>query len=124
MDAQGEALVTGMLEAFNQRRFDDFADAYARDAQLTYPQSGERIIGRNNIRGMVEAFPSPPRFTVRDVRSADDLVVVEADADYGHGDSWKAALIYTVRSDHVVAETAYFAGPFEAAEWRAPFREP
>lgn len=118
-----EQLVTGILQAFNERRWDEFAGGYADDAVLAYPQSGERFVGRDSIRGLVEAFPSPPTFTVTDVRSTDDLVVVQAEVDYGQGDPWKGVFFYTISSGEVTAETAYFAGPFEAAEWRAPFRE-
>lgn len=123
MAVRDDQLVTDMLEAFNERRWSEFAGGYADDAVLVYPQSGERFVGRDNIRGLVEAFPSPPTFAVTDVRSADGLVVVQADVDYGQGDPWKGVFLYTVTAGRVTAETAYFAGPFEPAGWRAPFRE-
>lgn len=106
MGSDQQGLVRGMLDAYNGRRFDQFADAYASDAVLVYPQSGERIIGRDNIRGMVEAFPSPPTFEVTDVHSAGDVVVVQADVDYGQGDPWKGVFLYAVDADQVTHETA------------------
>ena len=117
-----ESTVTEMLTAFNERRFADLAARYADDAVVVYPQSGEMFVGRDDIRGMMEAFPSPPRFEITNMRSAGDLVVVSADVDYGEGPPWKGALIYALEGDEVTAETAYFAAPFDAPEWRAPFR--
>lgn len=81
-------------------------------------------MGRDNILAMVQAFPSPPRFTVTEVHSAGNLVVVEADVDYGEGSPWKGAFIYTIEGRLVVSESAHFGAPFEAADWRASFREP
>jgi len=118
-----ETVVTEMLDAYNERRFGDFAASYAPGAVITYPQSGERIVGRDNILAMVQAFPSPPRFSVTEVHSAGDLLVVEADVDYGEGPAWKGAFIYTLDRGMVVSESAHFGAPFEAADWRASYRE-
>ena len=115
------AVVTGMLAAYNDRDFDEFGAKYSADAVISYPQSGERITGRDNILAMVRAFPSAPTFAVTTTRAADNWVLVEADADYGGGTVWKAVIVYTVEGGSVVAETAYFAAPFEPATWRAPF---
>lgn len=123
MASDNETGVAEMLEAFNQRRFADFAGCYTTDAVITYPQSGERIMGRDNILARVQAFPTPPRFTVTNLESAGHLVVAEADVDYGQGPPWKGAFIYTMTGGKVTFETAYFAAPFDAADWRAPFRE-
>jgi hypothetical protein len=45
--------------------FDVEHDIYREDALLEYPQSGERIWGRHNIRASRVARPSSKRFTVR-----------------------------------------------------------
>lgn len=117
-----ETTITRMMEAYNERRFDDFCAGYTDDATIDYPQSGERIAGRDNILGMLQAFPSPPEFRVNTMRSAGELVVAEVDADYGGGSIFKGVLIYVMEDGRVGHESAYFAGPFEAADWRAPFR--
>ena len=124
MPTEDELTIAKIHEAFNERRYTDVADAYMPDAVITFPQSGERIVGRDNILGMQKAFPTPPRYSGSRIRSAGDLVVAEVEVDYGEGPPWKAILIYAMEGGHVASETAYFAAPFEAAEWRAPFREP
>lgn len=72
---------------------------------------------------MAQAFPAPPTFTP--IRSHDgvDGVTVEVAADYHDDIAWSGVFIYTVEDDLITSERAYFSGPFEAADWRAPFRE-
>lgn len=113
--------VLEILDDFNQRRFDRYAAAYAPEGTITYPQSGERFVGRDTIRAFLDAFASPPTFTVRSVHDAGDVVVAEVDVDYGIGEIWKGVLLYGFREGLVVEETAYFASPFPPADWRAPF---
>jgi hypothetical protein len=121
MSSQDEQFAIGLLEAFNQRRFDDYVGGFSDDAVVSYPQSGERFHGTDNLRRLFHAFPSPPSFAITNVRSCSDDVVIEADGDYGAGAPWKVVIFYTVRGGRVIAETAYFGAPFPAAEWRAAF---
>src|SRR5437868_15434897 len=58
----------------------DFAaehEIYREDAVLDYPQSGERIRGRHNIRQSRFVQPSRKRFTVRRITGSGDLWVTE-----------------------------------------------
>ena len=50
---------------------------YRADAVLTYPQSGERIRGRDNIQASREAQPNLKRFTVRRVLGGGNLWISE-----------------------------------------------
>ena len=50
---------------------------YREDAVLEYPQSGERIRGRRQIRSSRAAQPNRKRFTVRRTIGAGDLWVTE-----------------------------------------------
>jgi hypothetical protein len=124
MTADAVTLVTDSLTALNERRLGDCAAAYAESAVIEYPQSGERITGRDNIRGMLEDFSTPPTFTIRRAFGGDgDRVVVEFDVDYGMGGQpWKGVAIYTVTRGSIDNEVAYFGEPFEPPDWRAPFR--
>ena len=75
-------LITQALAAFNEQRWDVFMTAYATEAAIEYPQSGERIAGAPNIRRLVESFPSAPRFHPTRVHRAGETVIVEVEADY------------------------------------------
>ena len=94
------------------------------DYVLEMPQSGERIRGREAMRAMQEAFPTPPQLTVRRVVGAGRVWVLEGVNDYG-GDVWHVALVLEFDADgRIVRDTRYYAQPVEPPAWRAPWVEP
>jgi len=109
------------FQAFNERRFADFASRVTDDVMESYPQSGERLVGRERQQAFHEAFPNPPTFTIRNVRRSGDLAVVEADERYDDGSVWKDAWILELRNGLVASMTGYFGEPFPAPEWRHRF---
>jgi hypothetical protein len=116
-------------EALNQHwaasDADDFVtehNIYHDDAFLDYPQSRERIRGRNNIQITRTLQPNKKRFAVHRILGSGDLWVTELVLTYD------AKPFYTVsimefRELKVAHETQYFADPFEAAEWRKKWVE-
>jgi ketosteroid isomerase-like protein len=102
---------------------DDFEtehDIYLEDAVLEYPQSGERIRGRYNIQITRTRQPSKKRFTVRRVNGSGDLWITEYVLTYDGKPSYTVSIM-EFTGDKVARETQYFADPFEAAPWRAPW---
>jgi hypothetical protein len=116
-------------EALNQHwaasNSGDFAtehDIYHDDAFLDYPQSRERIRGRNNIQITRTLQPNKKRFEVRRIIGSGDLWITELVLSYD------AKPFYTVSimefsGVKVAHETQYFADPFEAAAWRKQWVE-
>jgi ketosteroid isomerase-like protein len=92
------------------------------DFVMEMPQSGERIIGRENMRSMQEMYPGPPSIELRRVVGSGDVWVVEARSDYD-GRIYRAVMIAEFREGKIVRETRYYADPFEAPEWRAQLVE-
>jgi ketosteroid isomerase-like protein len=92
------------------------------DFVMEMPQSGERIIGRENMRSMQEIYPGPPSIELRRVVGSGDVWVVEARSDYD-GRIYRAVMIVEFRDGKIVRETRYYADPFEAPEWRAQLVE-
>lgn len=84
------------------------------------PQSGERIVGRDNMRAMQQAFPPDrtPTFRVRRVTGADNTWTVEATGDYG-GEIYLVVAIFEFRDGKIIRETRYYPQPFEPPEWRS-----
>ncbi len=121
-DPEFEATVAAIFQAFNERRFGDFAGYMARDLVETYPQSGERIEGPDRQQAAHEAYPDPPTFTVRRVRRSGDLAVVEADEQYADGSVWHDVFILELADGSVASMTVYFSQAFGAPEWRGPYR--
>ena len=121
VDPEFAATVTAAFEAFNARRFADFSGYVTDDLVETYPQSGERIEGRDQERAMHEGFPSPPTFTVRAIRRDGDLAVVEVDEGYPDDSVWKTVFVLELRDGLIATLTGYFGAPFPAPEWRRPY---
>jgi len=95
---------------------------YHEDAVLEYPQSGERIRGRQNIQTQRATQPSKKRFAVRRILGAGDLWVTEFVLTYDGKPSYTVSIM-EFENDKVTKETQYFADPFEAPAWRAQWVE-
>jgi hypothetical protein len=122
-ETANRATVERVVEALNTRDLDLFHAQFHEDSVMEYPQSGERIVGGENRRAVYGAFPGLPQVTPREVRASGDLVVVEANLDYGDGTPWQAVFLFELRDGKIARETAYWPQPFEAAEWRAQWVE-
>ncbi|MBV9249308.1 MAG: nuclear transport factor 2 family protein [Acetobacteraceae bacterium] len=92
--------------------FDVEHDIYREDAQLDYPQSGERMRGRHNIQAARVAQPNSKRFTVRRIVGAGDLWVTEFILSYDGRPSY-AVSIMEFLDGKVARETQYFGYPFD-----------
>jgi hypothetical protein len=98
----------------------DFAtehNIYHDDAVLDYPQSRERILGRNNIQITRTLQPNKKRFVVHRMMGSGDLWITEFVLTYD-AQPFYTVSIMEFRGVMVAHETQYFADPFEAAEWR------
>ncbi len=93
-------------------------EIYREDAVLDYPQSGERLRGRRNIRESRFVQPNRKRFTVRRIVGGGDLWVTEFVLSYDGAPSY-AVSIMEFREGQVARETQYFADPFDPAPSRA-----
>ena len=102
--------------------FDVMDESFAEDAVVEYPQSGERIRGRENIRAVEEDYPGLPKVELRRKLVVGDIAVVEAKLDY-QGKPYDEVSIFEFRDGKIVRHTSYFAEPFEAPERRAQWVE-
>ncbi|MFK0165528.1 nuclear transport factor 2 family protein [Rhizobium sp. NPDC090279] len=102
--------------------FDVEHDIYEEDAVLEYPQSGERIRGRNNIQASRVAQPNSKRFTVRRIVGAGDLWITEFILTYDDRPSYSVSIM-EFRDGKVVRETQYFGDPFAPGPSRAQWVE-
>ncbi|HVQ98851.1 MAG TPA: nuclear transport factor 2 family protein [Mycobacterium sp.] len=103
----------------------DFAtehQIYRADAVLDYPQSGERIRGRDNIQASRAAQPNAKRFTVRRVLGGGDLWVSELVLTYDGEPSYVVSIM-EFDAGEVVHETQYFGAGFAPGPSRAQWVE-
>jgi ketosteroid isomerase-like protein len=99
----------------------DFAAEHAiyhEDAVLDYPQSGERIRGRDNIRESRYVQPSKKRFAVGRIIGSGDLWITEFALTYDDTPSYVVSIM-EFRDGLVAHETQYFADRFEPGPSRA-----
>jgi SnoaL-like protein len=97
-------------------------EIYRDDAVLDYPQSGERIRGRQNIQASRAAQPNRKRFTVRRITGSGDLWVSEFVLSYD-GKPYFTVSIMEFVDAAVARETQYFSAPFEPGPSRAQWVE-
>ena len=105
-------------EASDASDFDAEHDIYREDAVLDYPQSGERIRGRTNIRESRTVQPNKKRFTVRRIIGGGDLWVSEFVLSYDGIPSYVVSIM-EFRDGRVAHETQYFGDRFDPGPSRA-----
>lgn len=94
-----------------------FHDEFHEDSVITFPQSGERIVGEASCRATYRSFPgrpSDPRIV-----TGGHLAVAEATIDYGDGVDWRGVFVFELRDGKIAKLTAYWAQPFAPSEARA-----
>src|ERR1700679_3361041 len=95
---------------------------YRDDAVLEYPQSGERIRGRQKIQSSRAAQPNRKRFTVRRIVGTGDLWVTEYVLTYDGRPSYTVSIMEFLGGKGP-REAQYFGHPFEPGPSRAPWVE-
>jgi len=111
-----EMIAAGDWEAAGELIHDDYVQEW--------PQSGERIVGKDNAFAVNKNFPGGlPKMTFRRVLTGGELVVMEVLLDYPDGSVFNGVSIMEIRDGKITKETDYFAQPFQAPQWRAQWGE-
>ena len=97
-------------------------EIYQEDAVLDYPQSGERIRGRRNIRASRAEHPSKRRFEIHRIFGSGDIWVTEYVLTYDDRPYFTISVM-EFSDGKVLHETQYFAAPFSAPAWRSGWVE-
>ncbi|MDE1993401.1 MAG: nuclear transport factor 2 family protein [Rhizobiaceae bacterium] len=105
-------------EASDAGDFEAEHEIYREDAVLHYPQSGERIRGRQNIRESRFVQPNRKQFAVSRIIGSGNLWVTEFVLSYDGRPSY-AVSIMEFHGGFVVNETQYFSDGFDPAPSRA-----
>ena len=98
-------------------------EIYREDAVLHYPQSGERIRGRDKIQESRTVQPSMKRFSVQRIIGSGDLWVTEFVLSYDGVPSYTVSIM-EFSDGKVARETQYFGDPFKPGPSRAHLVEP
>ncbi len=115
---------SGSLDELARQQHELAGDDFVQE----WPQSGERIRGRDNAKAINDNYPamtgSTPRFTLRRLSGEGAHWVVEGSIDYGDGTPVSYVGMAELREGKVARMTEYFANPFEAPAWRSRWVEP
>jgi hypothetical protein len=100
----------------------------SEDLVQDWPQSGERIRGRQNVIAVNEHYESAtgtsPKLTLRRLVRPGQAWIAEATVDYGDGTPISLVSILETGPDgRIIRQTDYFASPFEAPAWRKEWVE-
>jgi len=102
---------------------DGVDELYAPDVIEEWPQSGERISGRDNLKALNDNYPAmtgtQPKLSFRRLTGSGDVWVMEGTIDYGNGVPVSIVSIAEFRDGKIAKQTDYFADPFEAPAWRS-----
>ena len=122
MGKMEEQVVERFWKALEAKDWDAAEQMMTEDVVVEWPQSGERIVGRDNFRAINERYPGFP--TAKPVRTTtgDGWAVHEAMLDYG-GKPVHYCGVYQIRDGKLARGTDYYADPFEAPEWRKEWVE-
>ena len=119
----GRATVEALIATLNAGDVDGMDDVFHEDAVMDWPQSGERIVGRQACLTVYHNYPGgPPRYELRRVTGGPDIFTVEAVGDYS-GQKVYMTSIVEFRNGKIAKQTDYFADAFEAPAWRSQWVE-
>jgi hypothetical protein len=124
VENDNRATLQRTIDAMFRGDWDQVGEAIAEDAIVDYPQSGERLIGRQACLTVYRNYPGgSPRYEVRRITGGPDVFTLEARGDYG-GDIVYLTSIVEFGDGRIARQTDYFASAFEAPAWRAEWVQP
>lgn len=100
------------------------AELLHEDFILEWPQSRERIRGRENFARLNTAYPAGGKwtFSINHIVSEGDMVVTDVSVSDGTRND-RAITFSTIRNGLIWKQSEYWAEPFEAPNWRAEWVE-
>lgn len=118
------AILERTLDAMYGGELDTATEAMADDAVVEWPQSGERIIGRQACLTVYRNYPGgSPAYRLQRITGGPDVFTVEAVGDYGGQQVYMTSIV-EFRDGRIAKQTDYFANAFEAPGWRAQWVQP
>jgi len=137
-----EDVVRAYVAAHGSGDQDRLTELRHPDWSSEWPQSGERIRRDAAARAIDEAYPGgrpavrpehvvgsedrwvmTPLYSLQRIVGNGDSWWGDGTIAYPDGSTWYLAMFMEVRDGLIYRETAYFAEPFEAPAWRAPYVE-
>jgi hypothetical protein len=143
-EASGRMVVERYARAVQDKDFDALAALLTDDFIDEMPQSGERTRGKENYLASARNYPGgvgtvepksvrlvgaedrwvlTPMFTQLRIEGSGDVYTYVGSVRYPNGETWQMIAIIELRNGKVAKSTTFYAAPFDAPEWRAPYVE-
>lgn len=107
---------------FDALDFEAVAELLHDDFVCDWPQSQERIRGREHFIAINRNYPGKWRIHLVNLVEAGDVVVTEIKTEF-EGRSDTAISFFTIREGRIVHIREYWPEPFAAPEWRTQWVE-
>ena len=136
------AVFEAFLRAVNSRDAAALGELVHPEYIETYPQSGERTRGVENLRAIIERYPGgfietgtdrvvgsedhwvvTPAFTLLRIEGEGDTFTGVQKARYPDGSDWYVVSIGEIRSGRVWRVQTFFAATFDPPTWRSQWVE-
>jgi ketosteroid isomerase-like protein len=117
--------VRRLWERLEARDWDAVAAQIHPDAVVDWPNTGERMRGRENYLAVQRGYPEGWHIEVLRVVDGGDVVVSEIRVDQA-GKRFFAVSLFELSGGQIVRAVEYWSDgePAPAPEWRAPWTEP
>ena len=138
----GREVVERFARAIEAKDFLAQEELLADDYFDEMPQSGERTRGKANRLAIATNYPGgvgtvegsrlfgaedkwllTPSFNVMRIEGSGDVYTYVGTVRYSNGETWQIISIAELRDGKIARTTTWYAAPFEAPEWRAPYVE-
>lgn len=124
MPEQTRGLIQHFWQTMNTNNFRAVGDLLHDDFVLHWPQSGERIRGRDNFAAVNEHYPAAGRwrFTVHQIVADDDSAASDVTVTDGVTIA-RVISFFELRHGRIARMTEFWPDPMEAAAWRSQWVE-
>lgn len=118
-------LIDRYWRAAEERDFSSVGDLFADDVMIEWPQSGERVRGKEACVRVFTNYPggSPKLIAVNRVMGAGDMWMSEAELEYPGGQRYITASMFEFKDGKIAHEVDYFAEEMPAPAWRSQWVE-
>lgn len=124
LNYNSKRVVEQFWEAMQANDFRAAGELLDDEYVLEWPQSGERVRGRENFVAINEKYPAHGRweFSIHRILAEGDEAVSDVDVTDGviRG---RVITFSTIRDGKILHQTEFWPDPFAPASWRAPWVE-
>ena len=118
-DSEKRATIERTIAAMEAQDWDAATADIADDFVQEWPQSGERVAGKDHCLVVWRNYPGGgPTMKIRRISGSGDQWLVESNMDYS-GKPVLGVHLFEFKDGKLAKETDYFADPFEPPAWRA-----